>query len=130
MRKKIFTRQQGQLIINQMRKRKLKAYLIGSIAEKGFSENDIDIMLINPPKDWDTLVMYSVFAIRKYYLMRKTIKTIPNDWGGQVFVWGNSEIVNGAIVPDKHMPTGIELRLDIFVKKQEVPNSSQGKVDR
>jgi len=54
----------------------LEAYLIGSVEKNGRSFNDVDILLIDPPKKWRGILVR---------LLRANKRAEKNDWEGAVF---------------------------------------------
>ena len=80
----MYYRKQGKEIIRILRGLGcLEAYLIGSVEKKGKSPNDIDILLINPPKFWRG---------RLDRLLKISGKSKKNDWGGAVFTTKYGEV--------------------------------------
>jgi len=73
----MYYKKQGKEIIAILRNSGLEAYLIGSIEKKGRSLNDVDILLIDPPKTWRG-ILDRLLKIRG--------KSKKNDWGGAVFI--------------------------------------------
>ena len=94
MAKNKFTIEQANSILDLFRKRKLNAFLIGSIALKGYGD-DIDIILLDVPDNWREIVG-EVLAPHQI---------TPNDWGGAVF-------------------ESLHSRVDIFIKNPEVSGNS------
>ena len=94
MANKEFTKQQAELVLYRLRKCKLNAFLIGSIALKGKGK-DIDIILLDVPANWKEIVS-RVLTPSNF---------TPNDWGGGVF-------------------ETLSLKIDIFIKNPEVSGNS------
>ena len=90
MAKHKFTKQQAELVLYRLRKCKLNAFLIGSIALKG-KGNDIDIILLDAPDNWKEIVSKDLAPAT----------FTPNDWGGGLF-------------------ETLSLKIDIFIKNHEV----------
>ena len=78
----MFTTKDAEYILKGLRKRKLNAFLIGSIAIQGRG-NDIDIILIDVPENWKDLVADSLPVLHTF---------TPNDWDGGLFVAGDYKV--------------------------------------
>ena len=89
------TKYQAQKILKAFRKKKLNAFLIGSVALKG-KGNDIDIILIDAPEDWSDIVEKCLLQIYKNKF--RGFLTEKNDWGGDKITvglrWDNNLIVD------------------------------------
>ena len=86
----MFTKEQAEIVLYRLRKCKLNAFLIGSIALK-CQGKDIDILLLDVPDNWKEIVS-RVLSPAKF---------TPNDWGGGLF-------------------ETLSLKVDIFIKNSEV----------
>lgn len=87
----MYTKKDAEIVLKRLRKRRLNAFLIGSIALEG-KGNDIDIILIDAPENWKDLVTDSLGVLHEF---------TPNDWDGGVF-------------------NASDFKVDIFIKNPQV----------